>query len=514
MIKIKLNKLVKNNLVILICLSFIIFLFSLLLFYLTMSYQKVYSGITVENIDVNDLSKSELKKKLTQIYKNVESRKITVKIDNYTKTSSLSNLSLTHNSNELSENIFKIGREGNLPYRIGKIFSLSIYGSNLTAKSSFDEKTLNSFLSEISKSIYIPATEISSEISNDTINIIPGKEGKELDMEKSFTILQNYVKLGKSNTIELPTKKILPKKADYDLIYSLSFKKEKNAAFKKDATSLEFESEENGHYLDEEVINTTVEKINSGYLEKITLPLIVLKPQQTVASMKEMLYKDLLGTYTTSFSLNSNLDFSRKNNIQTSSNYINGSIIMPNKEFSFNKIVGKRTTNRGFTSAKVFGSNEIIDSVGGGICQAVSTIHVAAINSGLTITERHPHVYWVYYIPLGTDAAVFADAGQDLRFKNTTNWPIKIESFVSDNNITFNIYGTNERPHLSYKLETELLNVTNYSRQYVTDPSKVHVGWKGYEYNTYLVTYDNGVEVDRKKQYYSYYAPYDERIMR
>ena len=77
--------------------------------------------------------------------------------------------------------------------------------------------------------------------------------------------------------------------------------------------------------------------------------------------------------------------------------------------------------------------------VGGGICQISTTIHMAAKNAGLNITERHNHKREVPYEALGNDAAVSFN-GQDFKFKNNSQAYIKLEVIINNDIVKANIY--------------------------------------------------------------------------
>lgn len=124
----------------------------------------------------------------------------------------------------------------------------------------------------------------------------------------------------------------------------------------------------------------------------------------------------------------------RVNNINIACNKVSGSVLVPGEEFSFNKIVGKRSTSTGFLEAPVLISGEKETGVGGGICQVSSTIHMAAVHAGLKISERHSHSKKVNYAPYGLDAAVVYGE-KDFKFINNTPENIHIYVWVADNKI-------------------------------------------------------------------------------
>jgi len=150
-----------------------------------------------------------------------------------------------------------------------------------------------------------------------------------------------------------------------------------------------------------------------------------------------LLFRDLIGQRTTWAHGNSN----RLNNIKLSSEEINGYILLPGEEFSFNRVVGQRTEERGFKPAPSLSQGETITTVGGGICQTSSTIYAALKPSDLLVTEQQRHGKPVPYLPWGWDATVFWNF-IDFRFVNNTKYPIRIDITLDDRDVTAQIWGT------------------------------------------------------------------------
>ena len=131
----------------------------------------------------------------------------------------------------------------------------------------------------------------------------------------------------------------------------------------------------------------------------------------------------------------------RMTNLNLCANKLNGYIINPNEEFSFNNAVGERTAEKGYKEAITYnekGEKEM--DIGGGICQISSAINMAVKKVGLPVTERHDHKHEVPYEALGNDAAV-SYRGQDFKFVNNTDKEIKLEVIINNTeSVIINIY--------------------------------------------------------------------------
>ncbi len=137
-------------------------------------------------------------------------------------------------------------------------------------------------------------------------------------------------------------------------------------------------------------------------------------------------YEYLLAEYTTYYSTS---DETRTRNIENAVSKINNVIIPAGSVFSFNQNVGKRTVTAGFEEAHVIVNNELVDGLGGGICQVSSTIFEAVLRADMEIVERYNHSLKIGYVPMGGDATVDW-GGLDFQFKNNKECPIKLEFSV------------------------------------------------------------------------------------
>jgi len=160
-------------------------------------------------------------------------------------------------------------------------------------------------------------------------------------------------------------------------------------------------------------------------------------PEYTQGQLNDLLFRDLIGQRSTSAGGASG----RLHNIELSSALINGTVLLPGEEFSFDEVVGPRTAALGYRSAAVIINGEVTTGIGGGICQVSSTLYAAIRPSALQITERHPHSRPIDYLPVGWDAAVFWGL-LDFRFVNNTDYPIRIEMELDGRNFTARVYGT------------------------------------------------------------------------
>lgn len=120
---------------------------------------------------------------------------------------------------------------------------------------------------------------------------------------------------------------------------------------------------------------------------------------------------------------------SRATNIAVAASRINGVLIQPGEEFSFNKTILPRTAANGYVEAPIYVSGKHATGTGGGICQVSSTMYSAMLNGGIPATERHPHSLPVPYLPEGRDATI-AGNYYDLKVVNIYDTPLEISAVV------------------------------------------------------------------------------------
>ena len=192
----------------------------------------------------------------------------------------------------------------------------------------------------------------------------------------------------------------------------------------------------------------------SGYgfdQEKAALLLESAQPGESIRVSMEYLspcdeadawFQDTLGYYKTEYADNEN----RTENLRLACSKLNGLILQPGEVLSYNETLGKRTTAAGYKPAPAYAGTELVDEVGGGICQVSSTLYLSSLFAELTVVDRRNHGYPVSYIPLGLDATVNWGT-TDLKLRNDHKLPVKILAEVSDGFVKIRIMGVEQRDY-------------------------------------------------------------------
>lgn len=211
------------------------------------------------------------------------------------------------------------------------------------------------------------------------------------------------------------------------------------SAFDAASGKFTFAEGENGKAVNEEKLkNDILARIAAGeYDAVITAEVKETAPEITAAQAREKFQR--LGTYTTTTTANKD----RNENVRLAAAALNGKIIQPGEEFSFNLTTGNRTTDKGYRPAGAYVNGVLVEEPGGGVCQVSSTLYNAVVFSGLKTTERHAHSYEPSYVTPGEDAMVSYDghSGPDMKFVNNSKTAVGIKTSFSDRKLTISIYG-------------------------------------------------------------------------
>ncbi|HHT63545.1 MAG: VanW family protein [Bacillota bacterium] len=159
----------------------------------------------------------------------------------------------------------------------------------------------------------------------------------------------------------------------------------------------------------------------------------------------------------------------RSDNIRMAASALDHVLVMPQEIFSFNEVVGPRTTEAGYKESLVIENNEFTPGVGGGVCQVSTTLYNAVLLANLPILERHPHSLPISYVPPGLDATVSYNWA-DLTFLNDRKKPILLHTEYQKGKIKVMIFGTTgEFPQV--KLSSKIVEYLPAEKKIIKDPS-------------------------------------------
>lgn len=244
--------------------------------------------------------------------------------------------------------------------------------------------------------------------------------------------------------------------------------------------------------------------------------------------LQEVLPDDSVNKYLEKISLRSSFssDYSkssiaRKNNIKKALASFNGLIIEPGEEISFNQTTGERTTENGYKNANIILNGTYMPGVGGGVCQASSTLYNALLLAGVDVLEANHHSLPASYVPLSFDAMV-SEGLSDLVFKNNLDTPIFIKAYGTDERAIVEVYGYPFDEGISIRLRSEIVKILPHSGdEIITDNEgkyadkvlykgeyyRLKYPQEGYETKGYIQYIKDGKVVEEKEIRHDRYSP-------
>lgn len=422
----------KIFMIVCIIVVFLLFLFSVIFSLIHINNTNILNGISINGIDISGMSKEEAFSTVSEIVNKKSSNNIIISTspDSQT-TTTFDYLEINYNIKSCVNDAYNIGRSGNIFENNFEILNLIFNKKNVELKVELNEDKLNTLINDISTSLPNKVIQSSYYIENNNLIITKGTSGDILDNEnfknQLYKILNNLSLM--DNYIEAPIKNVTPNNIDINQIYNEIHKDVQNAYYEKQPFKVY--SEIIGVSFDKEVANNLLKKEQDEY----TIELQYTYPEITINDLDINIFQDTLASFPTNYD-RSNKD--RSTNLELAASKINGTILAPGEEFSYNTTVGARTIASGYKEAKIYSNGKVVDGLGGGICQISSTLYNAVILANLEVTERYNHQFLTSYVPAGRDATVVYGV-KDLKFKNNRSYPIKIELKVSNGIVSCSI---------------------------------------------------------------------------
>ncbi len=457
----------------------------------TYAYPSIFPGVTVGTIPVGGMSEQAAADRIMErsgaLY---EDAKVALTIYQTTYDIPVRDVLESVDGAQSAANAFAVGRTGNPLARMWDVAKALIGKNEAQIAAQVDEDGLEKALEEIVSQALTEPVEPTWEVGTDSITIHAGKPGVSFDTKAVRELLDEKIRLMDFEPYEVSTELSDPPAIDIDKIAAEAIGEGTSATVDK-TDGKTIISEKPGVQFDVEEARSI---IGDGSAESYTIPATVTPAKVTAEDLKEVLFRDTLAQAST------NLDESnvpRTNNVRLASASINGTILNPGDEFSYNGVVGERTEARGYKPAGAYVNGQVVDEFGGGVCQPSSTLYMAVLRADLEVTERHNHSFTVAYTPLGEDATV--DYGNlDFRFKNDTDYPIKIVAEQTNGQMIMTIIGT-KTTDKTVKTRTDVL--ATYTPETVEKKdNSMKVGESrvettpitGYSTRTYKIITENG----------------------
>ena len=388
---------------------------------------------------------------------------------------------------------------------------VSVAGMDLSGKTKDQAKeilTQNHGNLVLSKKINIKAQDKTYSLDYSKLNPkydIDGTVNEVFSYGKDLSLFRKYALIKGSKTKNFDFKFVYDKKPVRELIASIEkdVNKEVVNASINISKGISVTPDVKGAKLQKEALEKELfSKINGKVGEDTNVTAIV--DVQTAKVTAEMLssINAKISNYSTNYGTIS--DVARANNIVVATRSINGKVLLPGETFSYNDIVGVRTTARGYMEAPVIVNNKVESGLGGGICQVSTTLYNAVLRGNLKVIERVHHTLPSHYVPLGMDATV--DYGNlDLKFTNSYTYPLYIQGSTTGGVVSFSIYSNSSLASTTCTVVNEIVSNTEPTTSFINDATLLE-GTKvveqpssvGHKVNVYKNIYKNGVFVNKE----------------
>ena len=411
--------------------------------------KNIINGVYIQGLNVSTLSKSDARYQLDNYLKDKLPEEIKVKHGDFESTISVSQIDSAFDTKTATDTAYKIGRTGNIFQNNFSVLSTLFKNVNIKVPVTLNESLLVEFLNNISTQFPDAVIQSSYYIENNELIITSGKQGVVVDVEKSIESIKSALSdfSAQNSPIELSIKPANPDAIDIEKIYNEVHKDPIDASYTKEPFSVH--PSENG--IDFKIsLDEAKQIINSEKKDEYVIPLNIISPNITTNMIGTEAFPDLLSNFSTNYSTSNK---NRSTNLMLAANKINGTVLMPGETFSYNKVVGARTISAGYKEAATYVNGQVVDGLGGGICQISTTLYNAAVYANLEILERTNHQFVPSYVPASRDATV-SYGSLDFKFKNNRNYPIKLVCSVSRGIANFKIYGLKQEDDVEVQISS------------------------------------------------------------
>lgn len=266
-----------------------------------------------------------------------------------------------------------------------------------------------------------------------------------------------------------------------------------------------------GHAVDIYAALDRIEAAARTGATEVELPVVDLPARTTRASLGIDDISHVLGTFTTRFPVG---DKDRNFNLKLAASHLDGFVMQPGVEFSFNAVVGDRTEKEGYKIAHVITAGEMVDGLAGGTCQISTTLFGASFFAGLDIVKTTNHSRPSTYVTMGLDATVVYPT-TDLKMKNPYDFPVVIHYRVARGEAHVEILGK-ERPWSEIAFERDIIEEVPYESEAREEPkwpvgfeAPDQLGFKGYTLTRFRKFYKDG-KLEKTDKWKVVYKPVTE----
>lgn len=486
--------------------------------------EQTYSGtVTVFGVKLNGLTKAEAIEQLTQKTAELGKTSMKVKVNNIQLEIPAEVSAFVFNVEDYVEAVFAVSAKESEKLNLDQFLTMDretasgYIAEQIGASASNSENVVDGIceiVEEVPTDEYLSAEKIDN--FSLTLKVTMGTTGSNLTPERLCDfIYENYKE--QQFVVSYDVKTTSPKVPNTDAAFSAYCVEAVDSQYDKAIGA--GSDHKYGYTFDLEEVNAWVAEAQEG--EAKTFQFTLVAPTLTKEALDSKLFADKLSTHT---AYASSVPGGRNVNLELSCEKINNYILEPGDIFDYNTTLGERTKEGGWAQADGYSNGETVKMYGGGICQTSSVLYYCTLLADLEIVTRENHGYISSYMDPGMDATV-SWGGPEFQFRNNTDYPIRIEAYSSDGDVTISIYGTDTKDYY-VKMEYETLDSVPYKtveEEYAPDNDKGYKdgqvltsGYTGYKVQTYRCKYDKKTNelISKEKEAYNVYNNRDKVVVK
>ena len=412
----------------------------------TLPTDTVAHNVYVEKLNLSGMTYDEALEAISQTPM-FENQEITLTYGEQTFSMNGADIGLAANPDETAKKAFNYGKTGNTLKDAFTSFRLLFHKKSLVPAAQTDTGMLDAKINEFGVQIYGDLAKHTVELGDGKAIVHPGRTGYNGNPEQARTEIMDAMLNEQFKNIPVTLESASPENMTVEQFDGAVYKDPVDAYFIVENNEVQVIREETGRYIDKDEAAALLQTVTDGGPD-VEIPYYTSYAEKTAEEIEANLFNGTMASYSTSYGGST---ANRAANVARAAELINGTVVAPGEVFSFNDTVGERTVENGFSTAKEYVGGKSVDGIGGGTCQVSSTLYSAVLYASLEIVTRTNHMFTVSYIPNGQDATV-SDSGVDFKFRNNSEYPIRIDANAGGGTITVSIIGTGWDPPRKVKI--------------------------------------------------------------
>lgn len=428
--------------------------------FMNMDNDRILSNISIYGIDVSNLTIEEANEKVNSTLQTALEKGFILQHNDFTTTLSAYDFDVNYDVSTAVDMAYNIGRTGNIFSNNYAILNTYFASKNVLPGVSYNAEALTNILQDVESKLPDVVTAPTYSIDGENLIVSKGKDGVNIEksaLTDAIVYYLNHLQFAE-NAIVIPTFEVACEPVDLNTIHTEVYKAPTDAYYTTDPFAVYPHVNGIDFAISMEEATNLLNQAESDF----TIPLKTLYANVTTNQIGAEAFPDELSSYSTTYSTRNT---GRARNVELASQKIDGYVLMPGETFSFNQVVGKRTAAAGFQTATVYLNGQVVDGLGGGICQVSSTLYNAVLRANLEIVERTNHGFSVAYVKPSTDATV-SWGSPDFKFKNNRTYPVKILFSAYRGTNSCRILGLHQEDDCEVRIESYVVGSVPYQTIY------------------------------------------------